>query len=104
MGVRSDLRLDAAPMSPVTCGTCGLRVLARKSSWDQTSVQWPSAPDACGERRDTTPRPGPNSEVFLGCPYLAESIREAAVRGDLPVIDPSGYIPHPEAPAAGGDS
>lgn len=105
MTVRSDVRLDEAPMSPVSCGTCGSHVLARKASWDQTSIQWPSTPGACDVRRDGASRPGPNSGVFLGCPHLAESIREAAVRGDLPVLDPSGYVVHPQAPvAAGGDS
>ena len=32
-----------APMVPVACRRCGAAVLARKSSWDQTSVQWSAA-------------------------------------------------------------
>jgi len=37
--VRVDNRLDDTPMMPVVCHDCGARVLARKSTWNQTSVQ-----------------------------------------------------------------
>ena len=47
MTVRPDSRLADAPMVPVSCRRCGARVLARKSSWEQTSVQW----DAAGTAR-----------------------------------------------------
>jgi hypothetical protein len=40
MTVRTDNRLTDAPMVPVTCRRCGAEVWARKSSWQQTSVQW----------------------------------------------------------------
>jgi len=73
-------------MTPVACTTCGAGVEARKSSWDQTSIQWSAeARGACVERRASSPRPGPNGDAFLGCAALNQSLREAAVRGDLPV-------------------
>lgn len=88
MAVRPDVRLADAPMQPVTCGTCGALVEARKSSWDQTSIQWNDAAlAACVERRASSPRPGPNGATFTGCAALRDAIREAAVRGDLDVVD-----------------
>jgi hypothetical protein len=86
MAVRPDVRLEAGPMTPAACTTCGAGVEARKSSWEQTSIQWSTeALDACVERRASSPRPGPNGAAFLGCAALNQSLREAAVRGDLPV-------------------
>jgi hypothetical protein len=86
MAVRPDVRLEAGPMTPVACATCGAGVEARKSSWDQTSIQWTAAAlGACVERRSSSPRPGPNGAAFLGCAALNQTLREAAVRGDLPV-------------------
>ncbi len=86
MAVRPDVRLESGPMTPVACATCGAGVEARKSSWDQTSIQWSAeAVGTCVERRASSPRPGPNGAAFLGCTALNQSLREAAVRGDLPV-------------------
>ena len=86
MRVRADVRLDDGPMTRVACTTCGACVEARKSSWDQTSIQWNAeARGACVERRAGSPRPGPNGSAFLGCAALSQAVREAAVRGDLPV-------------------
>lgn len=85
-------------MTPVICGSCGARVLARKSSWEQTSVQWNGAAMArCQERPrqgecrvskstdGTLLRPAP----FLVCPNLRDSIEQAAGMGSLPVLDES---------------
>lgn len=52
--VRTDNRLDKMPMAPVACRNCGAQVLARKSSWNQTSVQW-------------------NAEATARCAELAEA-------------------------------
>lgn len=88
MGPRPDVRLDDAPMTAVTCTTCGAHVQARKSSWEQTTVQWSTrAVATCVERRDTATRTGPNGTTFLGCSALSQSLRESAVAGDLPVLD-----------------
>ena len=96
MTVRPDNRLNDAPMMPVTCGSCGAHVLARKSSWEQTSVQWNrNSLERCIERRQceqpATPslvggavlRPG----LFMACARLRASIEAAARDGALPVLD-----------------
>ncbi|WP_196780826.1 hypothetical protein [Nocardioides sambongensis] len=83
-------------MTPVSCGTCGASVEARKSSWDQTSIQWHEAALAtCVERRAANPRPGPNGGAFAGCAALNQSLREAAVTGALPVQDPDELKTNP---------
>ena len=67
--VRLDNRLDEMPMMPVECRSCGARVLARKSSWSQTSVQWNADATArCAERAQAqkmSAQAGPG--VFLAC-------------------------------------
>ncbi len=96
---RPDVRLESAPMRPVTCATCGAAVLARKSSWDQSTVQWTAAAlDRCTERRTTTEvSDRPNRNAFAGCTALRSSIREAAVRGSLDVQSGDPLTTHPEA-------
>ena len=91
MSVRPDNRLSDAPMTPVTCQPCGAKVLVRKSSWEQTSVQWDAGALAqCRERSQpmahpdaVTPRPG----LFLVCARLRASIEAAARTGAVPVLD-----------------
>lgn len=91
MTVRPDVRLDDAPMRTVTCRRCSARVEVRKSSWQQTSVQWDAdATAACVERREATPLPGPNGDFFESCSALQSSIHDAATGGSLPVPD-DGY-------------
>lgn len=86
MAVRLDVRLLDAPMEPVACRACGAQVEVRKSSWDQTSVQWnDEAVASCLERRAADRRPGPNGAVFAGCTALREAIREAAVLAEIHV-------------------
>ena len=78
-----DNRLDTMPMAPVTCRNCGARVLVRKSSWNQTSVQWNADASArCLERRV-----GGSRDVFLACSALNDSIVGAVRHGDLPIVD-----------------
>ncbi|MFI1567945.1 ferredoxin [Streptomyces sp. NPDC020490] len=84
MAVRPDNRLLDAPMVPVSCGACGARVEARKSSWEQTSIQWHAeALRSCAERRAAGCGERPAS--FTGCRSLTTAIGEAAVRGRLRV-------------------
>jgi hypothetical protein len=89
MAARVDNRLLDCPMVPVVCRNCGAHVLARKSSWNQTSVQWNSGAFArCLERRDTQNLAAYSGRgVFLACSALAESIVDAVSHGDLPVVD-----------------
>ena len=84
-----DNRLDEMPMMPVACGACGARVLARKSSWNQTSVQWNADATArCAERRQAQQMSAHAGRgVFLVCAALSESIRAAVRHGDLSIVD-----------------
>ena len=97
--VRPDVRLEAAPMQPVSCAACGAEVLARKSSWDQSTVQWDGAAlGQCAERRTTAASSDrPNRNAFPGCAALRASIREAAVRGELSVQSDEPLKTNPEA-------
>ena len=89
MTVQIDNRLSDSPMFPVDCGRCGAQVLARKSSWNQTSVQWTAgALAACLQRRDPDNSVAYSGQgVFLGCSALTDSIVGAVGDGDLPVVD-----------------
>ncbi len=86
-------------MVPVKCVSCGAGVLARKSSWDQTTVQWSTdALASCVERAPVLPpSERPNRNAFLGCPRLTASLRDAAVRGTLPIQDEEPLRTNPEA-------
>ena len=91
--VREDNRLDEMPMVPVACRNCGARVLVRKSSWNQTSVQWNADATArCAERAEAQKISVPGSRgVFLACSALRDSILDAVQHGDLSIVDePAG--------------
>jgi hypothetical protein len=87
--VRGDNRLDETPMMPVACRNCGARVLARKSTWNQTSVQWNADATArCTERAEAQKISAHAGRgVFLVCSALAESIIDAVRHGNLPIVD-----------------
>jgi hypothetical protein len=87
--VRDDNRLDDMPMRPVACRNCGARVLARKSTWNQTSVQWNADASArCFERAEAEKLASPGSRgVFLRCSALSVSIVDAVRHGDLAIVD-----------------
>jgi hypothetical protein len=89
MAIRPDNRLAESPMAPVACRRCGARVLARKSSWNQTSVQWDAEASArCLERRDAENLAAyAGRSLFLACSALSDSIVDAVRQGDLPVVD-----------------
>ncbi|MGV0834150.1 ferredoxin [Mycolicibacterium thermoresistibile] len=77
-------------MVPVGCGSCGAQVLVRKSSWQQTSVQWNAvARQRCTRRgRPTADGGAVVSDAFLVlCAPLRESIEAAVQQGALPVLD-----------------
>jgi hypothetical protein len=94
MSVRPDNRLADTPMVPVACRRCGACVLARKSTWNQTSVQWNGeASRRCIERRvaeNLAAHAGRG--LFLACSALSDSIIEAVRRGDLPVVDETAAV------------
>ena len=89
MAVRPDNRLDDAPMAPVTCARCGTGVEVRKSSWNQTSVQWTgTALDRCEERCTAGQLVGNGGHgLFLACSALGGSIADAVRSGALQVVD-----------------
>jgi hypothetical protein len=91
MAARPDNRLADSPMVRVACRRCGAHVLARKSSWNQTSVQWNAeASVRCLERRDADNLAAHSARgLFLACSALNDSITDAVCRGDLPVVDGS---------------
>jgi hypothetical protein len=87
--LRTDNRLDEMPMVPVACRGCGARVLARKSSWNQTSVQWNADATArCAERAEAQQiLLHAGRGVFLACSALGESIMDAVRHGGLAIVD-----------------
>ena len=87
--VRADNRLDETPMMPVVCDNCGARVLARMSTWNQTSVQWNAdATSRCTERAEAQKISAHASRgVFLACSALTESIIDAVRHGNLPIVE-----------------
>ncbi|GAA2594944.1 MULTISPECIES: hypothetical protein [Streptomyces] len=95
-------RADGVPMRPLACERCAAEVLVRKSSWQQTSVQWTArATAACAERDatdgDGTSGTGGTEGAFEGCRSLRDTIREAALRGRIEVVDPAGPGPAPRS-------
>ncbi|MFJ8861448.1 ferredoxin [Streptomyces sp. NPDC102451] len=86
--MRVDNRLaDGGPMRPLSCERCAAQVLVRKSSWQQTSVQWDGRAMAVCAERDAA------GEAFEGCGSLRETIREAALRGAIELVDGGGAAP-----------
>ncbi len=87
--MRTDNRLDEMPMAPVACRNCGAEVLARKSTWNQTSVQWNADATArCAERAEARKLTEPGSRgVFLVCSALSESILDAVRHGHLAIVE-----------------
>ena len=94
MAVRPDNRLADSPMVSVACHRCGACVLARKSSWNQTSVQWNADASArCLERRDAEHlTEHAERGLFLACSALNDSIVDAVRTGDLPVVDETARV------------
>jgi hypothetical protein len=87
---RIDNRLSEMPMAPVVCRNCGAGVLARKSSWNQTSVQWNADATArCAERLDAERIAAHHRGPFLVCSAMRDSIATAAATGELAIVDPA---------------
>jgi hypothetical protein len=83
---RVDNRLDDMPMVSVACRSCGAQVLARKSSWNQTSMQWDAdAMARCAERREADRLAGHEAGLFLVCSALRDSIQAAVAAGELTI-------------------
>lgn len=97
MSVRPDNRLEDGPLTQIRCDTCDISVQVRKSSWEQTSIQWDrDAVQSCLERPTAADRGTDEAPRFLGCEALRRSIADAAVRGVLRVMDTSDTPVNPE--------
>jgi hypothetical protein len=84
--MRTDNRLAEMPMVPVACRNCDAHVLVRKSTWNQTSVQWNAdATSRCTERLQAERIPGQG--IFLVCSALRDSIAAAVTTGELTIVD-----------------
>ena len=78
-----DLRLQDAPMHPLTCRDCAATVQVRKASWEQTTVQWDQqSVRGCIERQGFAS----DGATFRGCHRLSESILAAADSGRLDIV------------------
>lgn len=72
-------------MTPLSCTECTTEVLVRKASPEQTSIQWlAGSRPACAEFSNL------DEEAFrrvspYGCVSLADSIRSAYAKGEVPV-------------------
>ena len=95
MNMRIDNRLLDCPMVSVPCRRCDAHILVRKSSWNQTSVQWNTDATArCAERADAQKIATPGSRgVFIVCSALSAAILDAVRRGDLSVVDEKDGAP-----------
>ena len=81
--LRTDNRLDDAPMQPLRCRHCAARLLVRKSTVHQTSLQWNAgAVEACAEL-GASPMPGP---ALAGCSRLKESVEAEVAEGTLRTV------------------
>lgn len=68
---------EAPTMHEVVCAACPTRVLVRKNSRTQTTIQWLSGTVACPELAGRV--------RVAGCEALRSSIDDAVARGELRV-------------------
>lgn len=81
-----DSRLVEIPLQALDCSECVARVLVRKTTWQQSSIQWTTdALEACRERPATSCGERPKDR-FVGCETLRAEIREATLDGRLEVV------------------
>jgi hypothetical protein len=86
--IHADNRLADLPMTPVECQRCHATVRVRKSSWQQTSVQWDEAgARTCPERRTSLVAGGIREADFFTCAGLRESIAQAALSGTISFVE-----------------
>ncbi|AUM18090.1 hypothetical protein QM787_16355 [Rhodococcus ruber] len=78
-------------MHPVTCRTCGNRVLAEKYSPVHTSIQWlTDAARSCARFRADAEHGRP---ALHSCADLRETVDDLADRGELPITARSRPTP-----------
>lgn len=70
---------------PVQCDRCGTEVLVGKTSWQQTSVQWPDCgTTGCLELTQIAPDDSMAARV-RGCSALQRAITKAALAGTIAI-------------------
>jgi hypothetical protein len=85
----TDERLDDLPMMPVECARCQAVVRVRKSSWEQTSIQWDDAGVRACVERGRVNLGGVKADDFITCAGLREAIEAGAKSGSIPLADDS---------------
>ena len=81
-------------MQPITCRSCGNRVLAEKYSEAHTSIQWLTADSkqTCPQLRTETAA-GHTPSWIPSCAELRDTIDDLAFRGELPLSHRSQQSP-----------
>jgi hypothetical protein len=86
--IRPDNRLADLPMTPLECRRCHAIVQIRKSSWQQTSIQWDEAAvRTCSGRHSLAGLASLHETDFRTCDDLRESINQAALSGEVPMAE-----------------
>ncbi|MEV4648287.1 hypothetical protein [Saccharopolyspora sp. NPDC049357] len=86
-GTAADQRLYLeGGLRPLPCTTCGVRVLVKKLSPEQTSIQWTTSTDDCPEIAARIAE-GDHPALVDTCPRLRATIEHALREGILEVPD-----------------
>lgn len=80
--------LRPAPSTEIRCGRCATRVLVRKNSLEQTSIQWLDEASRCTEFAEAGD--GVPTALRASCESLYETIRGAVRSGQLEVPGENG--------------
>lgn len=77
--------LPTRATAPVQCDRCGTEVLVGKTSWQQTSVQWPDCGTSACPELAAAPPDGSLAARVRGCSALQRSITKAALAGTIQI-------------------
>jgi hypothetical protein len=78
---------DDRPMRELTCRRCTTRVLVRKNTLSQTSIQWLADAGATCTELAQQRAAGRPTALVAGCTALRDSIDDAVREGRLEVLD-----------------
>jgi hypothetical protein len=70
---------------PVRCDRCDTEVLVGKTSWQQTSVQWPDCGTSACPELTSDASDGSMAARVRGCSALQRSIAKAALAGTIQI-------------------
>lgn len=74
-------------LRPHTCATCGTRVLVKKNSWKQTSIQWTTDAALSCPVFAAQVAAGESAALLDTCEKLTVSIAESVQEGEFGVMD-----------------